>query len=98
MSRFGYLRTPAPPHPSLGLQAEAHACLLDAVGVQSATSSAGPPVRHQHWSLALKYPQRLNALVLFVPGWYPPARRSFKRLGTLEALVFNRFLKSLDIY
>src|SRR5437763_205181 len=46
MSRFGYLRTPAPPHPSIALQADAHACLLDALGVSSAPvlgASAGAP-------------------------------------------------------
>src|SRR5215510_146917 len=34
MSRFGYLRTPAPEHVSIALQADAHACLLDALGVR----------------------------------------------------------------
>lgn len=94
MSRFGYLRTPAPPHPSIALQAEAHACLLDALGVRSAMViawSAGAPSALE---FALKYSERCKALVLFVPGWYPPTGRGFKRLGSLEALVFNRFLRS----
>jgi len=94
MSRFGYLRTPAPSHPSIALQADAHACLLDALGVKSAAVigvSAGAP---SGLEFALRHSARCTALVLQVPGWYPPERRSFKRLGPLEALVFNQFLRS----
>jgi 2-hydroxy-6-oxonona-2,4-dienedioate hydrolase len=94
MSRFGYLRTPAPFHPSIALQADAHACLLDALGVKSAAVigvSAGAPSALE---FALRYPARCTALILQVPGWYPPNRRSFRRLGSLEGLVFDRFLHS----
>jgi len=34
MSRFGYLRTPLPAHASAAAQADAHACLLDALTVK----------------------------------------------------------------
>ena len=94
VSRFGYLRTPAPVHPSIALQADAHACLLDALGVKSAAVigvSAGAPSALE---FALRHPARCAALVLQVPGWYPPERRSFKRSGPLEALVFNQVLRS----
>jgi len=94
MSRFGYLRTPAPAHPSIALQADAHACLLDALGVKSAAVigvSAGVPSALE---FALRHPARCTALVLQVPGWYPPERRSFGRLGPLEAVVFDQFLRS----
>ncbi len=94
MSRFGYLRTPAPSHPTVALQADAHACLLDALGVQSAAViawSAGAPSALE---FALKFPGRCKALILFVPGWFPPERRNLRRLGPLEAVVFNRFLQS----
>jgi pimeloyl-ACP methyl ester carboxylesterase len=94
MSRFGYLRTPAPSHPSIALQADSHACLLDALGVKSAAVigvSAGAPSALE---FALRHPARCTALVLQVPGWYPPDRRSFKRLGPLEVFVFNQFLRS----
>jgi 2-hydroxy-6-oxonona-2,4-dienedioate hydrolase len=33
MSRFGYLRTPRPADASPEAQADAHACLLDALGI-----------------------------------------------------------------
>ena len=94
VSRFGYLRTPAPRNPTIALQADAHACLLDALGVKSAAVigvSAGAPSALE---FALRYPARCTALILQVPGWYPPNRRSFSRLGPLEALVFDRFLRS----
>ena len=46
MSRFGYLRTPLPPDASPAAQADAHACLLDALGLKRAAivgASAGAP-------------------------------------------------------
>jgi pimeloyl-ACP methyl ester carboxylesterase len=94
MSRFGYLRTPAPAHPSIVLQAQAHACLLDALDLQDVAViawSAGAPSALE---FALKYPERCKALVLFVPGWFPPERRNLKRLGPVETIVFNRLLRS----
>src|SRR5688500_937081 len=36
MSRFGYLRTPLPADASDAAQADAHACLLDALGIERA--------------------------------------------------------------
>jgi len=46
MSRFGYLRTPLPANASAAAQADAHACLLDALGIRRAAIvdvSAGAP-------------------------------------------------------
>ena len=96
MSRFGYLRTPAPPHPSIALQADAHACLLDALGVRSAaviSVSAGAPSALE---FALRYPARCTALVLLMPGWWYPgsASNATTRLGPAEAYLVNRFLGS----
>jgi pimeloyl-ACP methyl ester carboxylesterase len=72
MSRFGYLRTPLPADASPAAQADAHACLLDALGIQRAAvfgASAGAPSSLQ---FALRHPQRINALVLLVPATYVP--------------------------
>lgn len=94
MSRFGYLRTPAPPRPSIALQADAHACLLDALGVGSAAVigvSAGAPSALE---FALRYPARCIALVLLVPGWFPTTVSSSRRMGSAEAAVFERLLRS----
>lgn len=72
MSRFGYLRTPLPDDASSAAQADAHACLLDALGVARVAvlgGSAGAPSSLQ---FALRHPGRLTALVLLVPATYVP--------------------------
>jgi pimeloyl-ACP methyl ester carboxylesterase len=72
MSRFGYLRTPRPADASPETQADAHVCLLDALGIATATVvgvSAGGPSALQ---TAIRHPQRVSALVLIVPiAWKP---------------------------
>src|SRR5687768_12594089 len=72
MSRFGYLRTPLPADASPAAQADAHACLLDALGIERAAIvgvSAGAPSSMQ---FALRHAQRTSALVLLVPLAYAP--------------------------
>jgi pimeloyl-ACP methyl ester carboxylesterase len=72
MSRFGYLRTPLPQDASAAAQADAHACLLDALGIRRAAVigvSAGAPSALQ---FALRHPARAAALVLMVPAAYVP--------------------------
>jgi pimeloyl-ACP methyl ester carboxylesterase len=71
VSRFGYLRTPLPLNASPAAQADAHACLLDALGIRRAAVvgfSAGAPSSMQ---FALRHPERAAALVLVVPAAYP---------------------------
>ena len=72
MSRFGYLRTPMPADASAAAQADAHVCLLDALGIRQAAvmgGSAGAPSALQ---MALRHPDRVSALVLLVPLAYKP--------------------------
>ncbi len=72
MSRFGYLRTPLPADASAAAQSDAHACLLDALGIARAIiigASAGAPSAMQ---FALHHPERTAALVLMVPAAYAP--------------------------
>ena len=72
MSRFGYLRTPVPADASAAAQADAHVCLLDALGIEQAAvlgGSAGAPSALQ---MALRHPGRVSALVLLVPLAYKP--------------------------
>lgn len=71
MSRFGYLRTPLPVDASPTAQADAHACLLDALDIQRVAvvgASAGAPSSMQ---FALRHPERTAVLVLLVPAAYP---------------------------
>jgi len=72
MSRFGYLRTPMPADASPAAQADAHVCLLDALGIRQAGvvgGSAGAPSAMQ---MAIRHPDRVSALVLLVPLAYKP--------------------------
>ena len=72
MSRFGYLRTPLPVDASAAAQADAHACLLDALRVDRAVVvgvSAGAPSSMQ---FALRHADRCAGLVLLVPAAYVP--------------------------
>jgi pimeloyl-ACP methyl ester carboxylesterase len=72
MSRFGYLRTPLPPDASPAAQADAHACLLDALNIKRVAvlgTSAGGPSSLQ---FALRHLERTAALVLLVPAAYAP--------------------------
>lgn len=63
-SRFGYLGTKAPKDANSELQADAHACLLDALGIDKAgvvgVSGGGPSAL----LFALRYPQRTTSLVM----------------------------------
>jgi pimeloyl-ACP methyl ester carboxylesterase len=72
MSRFGYLRTPRPADASPEKQADAHVCLLDALGIAMAAVmgvSAGGPSAMQ---TAIRHPDRVSALILVVPIAYKP--------------------------
>ncbi len=72
MSRFGYLRTPMPADASADAQADAHVCLMDALGIQQAAvlgGSAGAPSALQ---MAIRHPDRISALILVAPLAYKP--------------------------
>lgn len=90
MSRFGYLRTPLPEEASPVAQAEAHACLLDALALTRVAvigMSAGGPSSLQ---FAINYPQRTAALVLVVPGAYYPRNVSDANVVASPTMVFLR--------
>ena len=100
MSRFGYLRTPLPVDPSAAAQADAHACLLDALRIQRvavAGASAGAPSSMQ---FALRHPERTAALVLLVPAAYPthieqrPGGAMPRQTSARTAFLFDTALKS----
>ncbi|MFW2404586.1 MAG: alpha/beta hydrolase [Gammaproteobacteria bacterium] len=71
-SRFGYLRTPLPADASPSAQADAHACLLDALGLDRVAvvgASLGAPSVVQ---LCVRHPERCSSMVLVVPVLYSP--------------------------
>ena len=99
-SRFGYLRTPLPADASAEAQADAHARLLDALGIARAAvlgASAGAPSAMQ---FALRHPERLAALILLVPAAYPahvgarPAGAAPEGPPRATAILFDTALKS----
>jgi 2-hydroxy-6-oxonona-2,4-dienedioate hydrolase len=92
-SRFGYLGTPMPADgdASPAAAAEAHAALLDALGIHDKVvvmgTSAGALSSMQ---FAIKYPDRVSALVLEVPdSWKPPITDGSE---TEEQLMANDFI------
>ncbi len=96
VSRFGYLRTPLPPDASAVAQADAHACLLDALHVDRAAVlgvSAGGPSSMQ---FALRHPERTAALVLLVPAAYAPRPGGAPPMRTPPgtAFLFDTALRS----
>jgi 2-hydroxy-6-oxonona-2,4-dienedioate hydrolase len=73
MSRFGYLRTPMPADPSPQAQADAHVCLLNALGVTRAAVVGGSAGGPSALEMAIRHPDRVSALVLLVPLAYKPS-------------------------
>ena len=99
-SRFGYLGTPMPPDgdASPAAAADAHAALLDALGIHDKVvvigTSAGALSSMQ---FAIKYPDRVSALVLEVPdSWKPPITDGSESAEQLMAndFIMNTVLKS----
>ncbi len=95
MSRFGYLRTPMPADASAAAQADAHVCLLDALGIQQAAvvgGSAGAPSALQ---MAIRHPGRVSALVLLVPLAYKPPTQA-DSAPPMPAWVESAMMRLID--
>jgi pimeloyl-ACP methyl ester carboxylesterase len=95
MSRFGYLRTPLPADASPQAQADAHACLLDALAIERVAGivgvSAGAPSSMQ---FVLRHPERTDRLVLLVPLAYAPRSAGQSTAPSSTPVVFETALKS----
>jgi 2-hydroxy-6-oxonona-2,4-dienedioate hydrolase len=94
MSRFGYLRTPAPEQASLVLQADAHACLLDALGVRSAAVVGVSAGASSALEFALRHAEQCTALVLVAPGWFPSIEGVPQRVGPVTQAFLEWALRS----
>jgi 2-hydroxy-6-oxonona-2,4-dienedioate hydrolase len=95
-SRFGYLRTPVPTDASHKAQAEAHAALLDNLGVEDTIVmgvSAGAPSAIE---FAVRYPERTRALILVVPRAYDPANQVGVEQTPQNKAVIKLFENSAD--
>ncbi len=92
VSRFGYLRTPMPADASAAAQADAHVCLLDALGIRQAAVMGGSAGAMSALQMAIRHPGRVSALVLLVPLAYkPPAQAD--SAPPLPAWVENTMLR-----
>lgn len=71
-SRFGYLGTPIPADVSPASQADAHAALLAALSVEKPIVMGVSAGARSALELALRHPEKVEALILLVPGTYAP--------------------------
>jgi pimeloyl-ACP methyl ester carboxylesterase len=79
-SRFGYLGTPMPADASPQAQADAHACLLDALGLPAAAVLGVSAGAASALELAIRHPRRVVSLALVVPiAWHPALARESER-------------------
>ena len=96
MSRFGYLGTPLPDDASAMAQADAHAALLDALGIARAAIVGVSAGAASSLQFALRLPSRCSALVLIVPGLFVPRAAGEASLLTpqMTELLFDTALRS----
>src|SRR5919201_1269382 len=93
-SRFGYLGTPVLLDGSPAAQADAHAALLDALGIDRVAVMGASAGALSAMQFALRYPERTAALVLLVPdSWAPPSEETTEELMA-NPLIMNVVLKS----
>ena len=73
-SKFGYLRSPMPADASHAAQADTLAALLDALEVPRAVVMAMSAGAQPATQLALRHPERVQALVLITPALHLPPK------------------------
>lgn len=98
-SRFGYLQTSIPSRDaSPAAQADAHAALLDALGIQDKVTVIGASAGALSAAeFAVKYPDRVSILVLAVPAaWSPEEAASSEGSAEIGSndFIMNTVLKS----
>ena len=88
VSRFGYLRSPFPPDALPPAQADAFACLLDALKLDRVAViavSAGAPSAMQ---LCVRHPDRCSAMTLLSPAAFAPPLGGVARKGPRPLVLF----------
>ncbi|WP_281182121.1 alpha/beta fold hydrolase [Aldersonia kunmingensis] len=92
-SRFGYLRSPLPSGATHATQADTLAALLDSLDVPSAVVIGVSAGAQSATQLALRHPQRVNALILITPALFMPPEPGANQAGP-PAFVLDRVLGS----
>jgi len=93
-SRGGYLRTPMPTHASHATDADTLASLLDVLGVPRAAVLAVSAGAQPATQLALRHPDRVEALVLITPALHLVARDGAPAASGPPAFVLDFVLAS----
>jgi 2-hydroxy-6-oxonona-2,4-dienedioate hydrolase len=88
-SRFGYLGTPLPSETTFAAQADAHAALLDALGINTAIVLGTSAGARSAAALAIRHPDRVAALLLVVPGTYAPTSPLRIEPSRGSAIIFH---------
>jgi 2-hydroxy-6-oxonona-2,4-dienedioate hydrolase len=95
-SRFGYLGTPLPQDGSPAAQADAHAALLESLGIDQAIVAAASAGAPSALELAIRHPERVRALILMVPRAYVPGRSVEVPLTRSNRQVLRVILSGAD--
>jgi pimeloyl-ACP methyl ester carboxylesterase len=95
-SRFGYLGTPVPRDTSVAAQADAHAALLDALGVEEAIVVGASAGARSAVAFAIQHPDRVTALILIVPATYAPTSPVMIDASRASALVLHLVTTGAD--
>jgi pimeloyl-ACP methyl ester carboxylesterase len=93
-SRFGYLRSPMPADASHAAQADALAALLDALEVPRAVVLAVSAGAQPATLLALRHPERVQALMLITPALHIPLEPGTSPESGPPGLVLDYVLAS----
>jgi pimeloyl-ACP methyl ester carboxylesterase len=93
VSRFGYLRSPLPADANLDLQADAFACLLDALEIRQAAVFAASAGTTSAIRFVGRHPERISALVLLGPD--APGQ---VQMTMPPRFVFDTLLRSDFVY
>jgi pimeloyl-ACP methyl ester carboxylesterase len=92
-SRFGYLRSAYPDSASPEKQADAFVALLDELRLPAVSVFGGSAGALSAMQFAIRHPERCNALVLFVPASFSPAREPYE--APIEGPLAGPLLRSL---
>jgi pimeloyl-ACP methyl ester carboxylesterase len=93
ISRFGYLRSPLPANANINLQADAFACLLDALEIRQAAVFAFSAGATSAIRFSARHPERVSALILL-----SPAAPGKVKVSSPPRAIFDTLMRSDFIY
>src|SRR5829696_8649590 len=94
VSRFGYLRTPLPQDASSAAQADALAAVLDTLETPRVAVIGVSAGAHPATQLALRHPEKVQALALVVPALYVPPEPGAPPATGPPAIITDYVLRS----